>query len=93
MTIPPSPDELMEADSRYGDEDAIVKVLSDADPSWRHGCYMREVFHRTSDNTHWEARYHRSTDSETDTLRDGTAAITQVEPYSVTVTKYKKVSQ
>jgi hypothetical protein len=55
-------------------------IWQDADPSWRHGCYINEVYKRESDGTYWRASYRRSTDGETNELREGTAKIVQVEP-------------
>ena len=63
-------------------------VLTEADPSWRHGCRMAEVFMRQTDGTFWQVTYRKSTDGETNELREGLAKITQVEPRTVKVVKY-----
>ncbi len=57
-----------------------VQVESHADPSWRHGCYMTEVYHRLDDNTFWKCVYRRSADGETDELREGYCVPEQVWP-------------
>ena len=80
--IPPTCEELMNGDG-------FNSVWRETDDSWRHGCYVAEVFHRLSDNTYWQAAYERSTDGETHGLREGTADIDQVDPYSATTTCYR----
>lgn len=74
------------------EEDGYESVHEDIDDSWRHGAYVGEVFHRTSDNTYWLAAYCRSSDGETNGLREDDADITQVEPREVITTKYVSVS-
>jgi len=68
-------------------------VLRESDDSWRHGCYIYEVFKRDSDNTFWAANYCRSTDGETNELREGTAEIFEVEPKEITTTTYSLVKK
>lgn len=67
----------------------LKSVARESDDSWRHGCRIREVFVRESDNTFWQADYDLSTDGETNGLREGYAKIFQVEPYQVSVTRYR----
>jgi hypothetical protein len=73
------------------DEDGLKSVHREADDSWRHGCYISEVFHRNSDNTYWMVNYRLSHDGETNGLRDGDYSLDQVEPFEKTVTDYRKV--
>ena len=61
------------------------------DASWRHGSYVKEWFRRIEDESFWLAEYLESTDGETNELREGGAVISQVEPYEVTLTKYRKI--
>ena len=68
----------------------LDKVLESFKP-WRHGTRVKEVFHRESDGTYWQAEYLCSGDGETNELREGDARITQVEPRQVMVTKYVKL--
>jgi len=77
----PTCEELMEMDSVY----------READDSWRHGSYVDEVFHRTYDDTFWNASYCLSYDGETNELREGVAGIEQVTPVEKTVVKYIRV--
>lgn len=56
----------------------IEEVHSNADSSWRYGCYMYKVFNRVIDGTFWGVKYRISWDGETDGLRDGDAKIAQV---------------
>jgi hypothetical protein len=62
-----------------------VLVEKEADPSWRHGCYMSSTWKRKSDNTFWFASYCVSTDGETNELRDGECDIIRVYPVTKTV--------
>lgn len=73
------------------DEDGVKTVLRTVDDGWRHGVDVVEVFHRASDDTYWRACYRRSTDGETNDLRDGEASIEQVKPVEKTITAYEKV--
>jgi hypothetical protein len=59
---------------------------------WRHGARVSAVFMRASDSTFWLAKYRRSTDGETNELREGLADISQVEPYEVKTTEYRPIS-
>lgn len=79
---PPTHEELCE------DEVNIKSVYRDVDPSWRHGVYIDEVFHRVSDNTYWEVSYRRSTDCETHELRERICPINRVYPVRTVTTKY-----
>jgi len=63
-------------------------IYRDVDDSWRHGCYITEVYLRTSDQSYWRAKY-RISDRGAHELREGIAAIEQVEPYETTVTAYR----
>jgi len=64
-----------------------------ADDSWRHGSYCEDIYHRKEDGTYWSASYRKSGDGETNEFREGDAIIQQVEPYTVTVTKYRLVKE
>jgi hypothetical protein len=66
----------------------LEMVASEADPSWRHGCIMTQVFRR-DDETFWEAVYARSADNETNGLREDIATIRQVYPHPVLITVYR----
>jgi hypothetical protein len=66
----------------------LKRVASEADPTWRHGSYMAEVFFREEDATFWQVEYRKSTDGETNELREGSASITQVYPHEVMTTVY-----
>lgn len=74
-------------------DDRLDEVLSEADPSWRHGCYMHEVYRNPENNTYWSVNYQRSGDGEYNGLREGDFDLQQVEPYEevVTVTKYRVI--
>ena len=74
------------------EEDGYTLVYEEIDDSWRHGAYVWEVYERESDGTFWGASYQRSTDGETNGLRDEEADVVQVEAYDVTVTKYRRVA-
>jgi hypothetical protein len=75
------------------DEEGFKSVSRIADDSWRHGCYVKEVFLRESDNTYWQASYRRSGDGETNELGEGHATIIQVEPVEVKTIAYKAVAK
>lgn len=91
MTVAPTVQELV--DYFRGDSEDLIEVHEDADPSWRHGCYMTTVVQRASDNTHWEIVWQRSGDGEYTTYRDDPEALEvgQVEPYQVVTTKYRAI--
>lgn len=78
----PTNDQLCE------DKVNFESVAREADNTWRHGCYMWQVFRRKSDDTYWAAAYCLSTDGETNGLRDGDVEITRVYPHIKTVTDY-----
>lgn len=65
------------------------KVHSESDTSWRHGSYEFDVYHRASDNTYWGASYEKSSDGETNGLREGTADISRVYPHQKVMTVYE----
>lgn len=71
-------------------EELVERIESHADPSWRHGCYMRDVYYRASDDTYWQVFYQRSGDGEYNTLREGYAEFERVYPEIkiVTITTY-----
>lgn len=86
----PSVEDLSEG--YYDENDDLELVWDDADPSWRHGCYMTSVFKRKSDNTYWSVSWRRSGDGEYNSLREGDideTYISEVEPYSVTIIEYR----
>ena len=62
------------------EEDGLNSVHREADDSWRHGCYITNVFHRVSDDTYWSVSYSLSTDCECNGLRDGQYDIVRVVP-------------
>jgi len=62
------------------DRKGFWRLKHHADNSWRHGCYVADVFVRESDSTYWQADYRLSSDGETNELREGTADIMQVKP-------------
>lgn len=70
----------------------LKQVERNVDDGWRHGVYVSEVYYRTSDNTYWNASYQRSTDGETNGLREGDADISQVEPFTYTAKGYRNVT-
>lgn len=72
-------------------EEILECVSSDADPSWRHGNNMTDVYRRESDGTFWQFCYQRSGDGEWNGLRENAYGVTRVEPYTETVTKYRPV--
>ena len=85
--VVPINEELEDAHSLnkdYPDRDYIL-VEKEADPSWRHGCYMSSTWKRKSDNTFWFSSYRVSTDDETNELRDGECDIIRVYPVTKTV--------
>lgn len=55
---------------------------------WRYGSEVKEVYKR-DDGTYWSVGYRRSTDGETNELRDGLATIFQVWPKTRAVTVYE----
>ena len=69
----------------HEDFDKLKRVHSEADPSWRHGCYMYEVYHREVDDTYWAVNYNLSGDGETNGLREGECDIDQVKRVVETV--------
>ena len=70
------------------DGKGFESVHRSTDDSWRHGCYVCQVFLRDSDNTYWMASYCLSNDGETNELRSGDAEISHVMPVIRTVTEY-----
>lgn len=76
-------------------EDRLKSVHREADDSWRHGCYIYEVFHREEDDTYWAVNYNKSGDGETNGLRDGDHTIDQVERVEETTTAvtYKTIAK
>lgn len=86
-TLPPvTAEDIKEGEFAEGFE----LMYSDADPSWRHGCYMSQVFKREADNTFWKVHYRRSADGETNELSEGMATVLQVFQHTETVTVYKE---
>ena len=70
-------------------DDELEEVHRDADDSWRHGCYVWQVFAR-EDGTFWGASYDLSSDGESNGLREGTADICQVWPKRIVKIEYVK---
>jgi len=83
--IPPTCEEIR--------DDQLKSVDREVDNSWRHGCYINEVYYREADDTYWNVSYRLSTDGETYELREGSADISQVFPVTETVTITKYVSK
>lgn len=76
------------------DNEDIVEVYEEADPSWRHGCYMHTVFRRISDDTFWAVNWQKNGDGEYNSLRDGECSdsdVTRVWPHEVVTTEYKAI--
>lgn len=71
---------------------AYKEVHREADDSWRHGCYVQEVYHRASDDTFWSVSFELSHDAETNGFREGTADISQVKPVEKTTVSYVPVN-
>lgn len=67
-------------------EEVLESVHREADDSWRHGCYIYQVFHRKEDDTYWAVNYNLSSDGETNGLREGDYDIDQVERVEKTIT-------
>lgn len=85
----PTPDDIKAAWRE--DDHSFEQVHEDADPSWRHGCYMFTVFQRTTDNTFWGVNWQLSGDGEYNSIRDGDLSqsdISQVRPVEVVKTEY-----
>jgi hypothetical protein len=79
--IAPTQDELW--------NEELELVHEDLDDSWRHGCNVTEVYFRESDNSYWQAQYQRSSDGETNGLREGIARVIEVVPVETKTTVYK----
>ncbi len=88
--VPPTCEELLEA--TWGDSFDLKVVERNFDDDWRHGGTAREVFHRPADNTYWLATYRKSTDGETNELREGDALIAQVWPEEYPAVRYVTVA-
>lgn len=76
------------------DDHDFEQVHEDADPSWRHGCYMTTVFKRLSDETFWSVSWQKNGDGEYNSLRDGDCSdgdVMQVWPHTVTTVEYMGV--
>lgn len=67
----------------------LVKKGEQDGPSWRHGSRREDVFHRLEDDTYWIVTYRRSTDGETNDLRDGLAKIVEAEMFKITINDYR----
>lgn len=50
-------------------DDQLESVLRDADDSWRHGCYVYEVF-KDEAGRFWSVNYQKTGDGEYNTLRE-----------------------
>lgn len=85
MSTAPTCEELL-------DEIGVKEVRDDIVDNWRHGVVRHTIYQRESDGTYWRAAYSVSTDGETHGLREGDAAITQVEPVESIAIIYKPVS-
>lgn len=76
-------------------DDQIDLVESEADTSWRHGCYMSEVYKELDSETYWRVDYQLSGDGEWHSISELAFDIVQVEPYTETVvlTKYNVIEK
>jgi len=72
-------------------DDELETVHRESADSWRHGCYIAQVFYRETDDTYWRAIYRLSNDGETNELCEGDAEICQVKPVKTSVTTYQPV--
>lgn len=68
-------------------EGYIESVLQEIDNSYRHGCYVYEVFHRDVDDTYWSVSYKESGDGEENSLRDGEVKFSRVFKQTRVVTE------
>jgi hypothetical protein len=75
-------------------EDELDLIESEADPSWRHGCNMVEVYKEVHSDTYWRVHYQLSGDGEYHGLREEEFDLEQVQPFTetVTVTRFKAVT-
>jgi len=66
-----------------------VVVFRELDDSWRHGCYVTEVF--KINDKFYEVDYRKSEDGEYNGLHEGEFEVIEVEPVTETrvVTTYK----
>lgn len=85
MTLIPTCEQLWNEELEEIQEKVVDK--------WRHGVVVETIYKREEDATFWMASYRRSTDGETNELREGDAEICQVEPRQVTVTKYVPITK
>lgn len=86
MTVqtPPTCEDL------WGNDD-YERVHREVDDGWRHGCCVADTYVRVTDGTYWTAMYQRSTDGETNGLREGDAEIIQVRPVEKIIIDYVPV--
>lgn len=80
----PTQEELLE-------EINLISVKREADDSWRHGCYITQVFHRLADDTYWEVNYDLSSDGETHGIREGYYDISQVRRIERIIIDYETI--
>lgn len=81
VPVAPTKEEFME-------EEGLEKVSSEADPGWRHGCYMSVVYSRSSDNTFWQVCFRLSGDGEYHGIEENEFEVYRVVPKEVTTTIY-----
>lgn len=95
---PPTIAEIWDAVEDDGNGTVLTIVYEHSDPSYRHGEYRTQVYHRSADETFWKIRYAVSGDGENNDLREaaegsgyGRCAIDpkRVYPHQVTTTVYK----
>jgi hypothetical protein len=72
----------------HWEDDRYEEVDEEADPSWRHGCYMTTVLKDLWTGRFWQVSWQRSGDGETNTWREGYADVCEVWPLIVTKTIY-----
>ncbi len=65
----------------------LTQVLEFSRP-WRHGELVADVYKREEDSTYWRVEFCRSSDGETNELREGNATITRVRPVEVITINY-----
>lgn len=87
--IAPTCEEITDDDMH----EKFKSVHRESDDSWRHGCYITQVFQRLEDGTYWRVNYRLSHDGETNELTEGYAKISQVVPVEKTIISYVAVKK
>jgi len=84
----PTAGDLLEA--AIFDHEGLFLEYESFDDSWRHGVTVTQVFRDSEEGKYWQVVYNKSTDGETNGLRDGDYFINEVEPYDEVVTRYRR---